>query len=286
MDTGQQPSGATILASSQGRGWRGLEADLVAILPGRAEIAGTAQHRLGIHFGRPVKADCRCDGRSHRRIQKHGDIDIVPAGLDGVWEDDRACTILRLKIDTGLFRNAMIDLGRDPDRQWLVPTFQLRDPRIETIAWAIKAELEADVPSDCLYADTLAVALAIRMAEAGGARLPPQDAGQVLSPRQKSLLADFIECHLDGSLSLAELGGLAGLSLSHLKMRFRNSFGMPPHQYVLRRRVERAQALLAGSNLPMSEIAIEAGFAHQSHMANSMKRLLGVTPGEILRLRH
>lgn len=114
MNDHPQAGSATILATSRGRGWRGLEAELLRIPPGRTHIAGTPYHRLGIHVGRPVRAQCRCDGREHRRLQKHGDIDVVPAGLDGVWEDDGECMILRLKISKDLFHQAAIDLGRDP----------------------------------------------------------------------------------------------------------------------------------------------------------------------------
>ncbi|MGO7974117.1 AraC family transcriptional regulator [Rhizobium ruizarguesonis] len=285
MNDHPQTGGATILATSRARGWRGLEADLVRIPPGRTHISGTPYHRLGIHVGRPVRAQCRCDGREHRRLQKHGDIDVVPAGLDGVWEDDRECMILRLKISKDLFHRAAIDLGRDPATA-IVPQFQLRDPRLEAIVWALKAELEADVPSDNLYADTLATALALRLVEAGSGSSRPVDSGRALSPRQKRMLADYIEDNLDTSLSLAELAGLAGLSLSHLKTQFRNSFGMPPHRYVLHRRVARVEVLIRSSGLPLSQIALEAGFAHQSHMANSMKRLLGISPGTITRFRN
>jgi AraC family transcriptional regulator len=285
MNDHPQTGSARILASSRGRGWRGLEAELLRIPPGRMHISGTPYHRLGIHVGRPVRAQCRCDGREHRRLQKHGDIDVVPAGLDGVWEDDRECMILRLTISKDLLRQATIDLGRDPSEA-VVPRFQLRDPRLETIAWAVKAEIEADVPSDNLYVDTLATALAFRLIEAGSGTSWPTDIGRALSSRQKRLLADYIEDNLDTPLSLAKLAALAGLSLSHLKTQFRESFSMPPHQYIMHRRVTRAEALIRNSSMPLSQIALEAGFAHQSHMANSMKRLLGISPGAITRARN
>jgi AraC family transcriptional regulator len=280
-----RPNEALVLASSGGRGWRKLEAELVRVSPGRTHVPGAQQHRLGIHFGRPVNAECRCDGRVQRRVQKHGDIDIVPAGFDGVWQDDRECTILRMKVAPALIENAAIDLGMAPDRSHVVPTLQLRDPRLEAIAWAVKTELEADTPSDRLYADTLAVALAIRMLEAGATRQATVKAGQMLALSQKTRLVEFIEYHLDTALSLEDLANAAGLSLTHLKLRFRNSFGVSPHQYVLRRRVERARELLATSDQPASQIAIETGFAHQSHMTHAMRRLLGVTPRDIPRIR-
>ena len=64
-------------------------------------VPASINHRLGIHVGAPVNASCHCDGRHHRRVQSDGDIDIVPAGLDGDWEDDADCTILRLWVSPG-----------------------------------------------------------------------------------------------------------------------------------------------------------------------------------------
>jgi AraC family transcriptional regulator len=78
---------------------------------------------------------------------------------------------------------------------------------------------------------------------------------------------------------------VAAISVSHLKVLFRRTFGMPPHQYVIRRRVERARTLLYQGKMPLSQIALEAGFAHQSHMAQCMKRILGVTPAALIRMQ-
>ena len=153
-------SASKVILSSKGRGWRGLEAEFLRIPAGVTHVPGSSWHRLGIHFGRSVNADCRCDGRRHRRVQAHGDIDIVPMGLDGVWEDDADCTILRLRIAPELLAKAAGDPGCGPDGRSLVPRFQLRDPRIEAIGWAVKAELEARTPSDPLYAESLGLALA------------------------------------------------------------------------------------------------------------------------------
>lgn len=277
---------ADIILSSRERKWSGLEAEFLRIPAGLTHVPGSTSHRLGIHFGRSVNADCRCDGRRYRRVQKHGDIDIVPAGLDGSWEDDAECSILRLRVNPALLRQVAVDLGRDPDRAAVTANFQLRDTRIEAIAWAIKAELEAEVPSDPLYAETLGMALAVRLLEVGDQPFRAAiDTRQTLSSRQRRLLVEFIETHLDRSLSLTDLAAVVGLGVSHLKTLSRNTFGMPMHQYVVRCRVERARLLLLSSDMPMSRIALEAGFAHQSHMAHCMRRVLGLTPGAFARMQ-
>ncbi|MBN8953428.1 MULTISPECIES: AraC family transcriptional regulator [unclassified Rhizobium] len=276
---------ATPLLSSKGRGWQGLEASFVRIQAGRIHVPGSPTHRLGIHFGRAVNAFCQCDGRQHRRRQSHGDIDIVPAGLDGWWEDDRDCTILRVAVQQELVHAAAEALGRNPDTVSLAPKFQLRDSRLESIAWALKAEIESPAPSDRTYAETLGLALAIRLVEGNGhSSSGTMPTGITLTNRHQRHLADFIEAHIDQSLSLADLAASVGLSVSHLKPLFRATFGMPIHRYILTRRVERARLLIISTEMPLAEIASAAGFAHQSHMTHWMRRILGLTPGTLSRM--
>ncbi|PST21580.1 AraC family transcriptional regulator [Rhizobium sp. JAB6] len=276
---------ATTLLSSKDRGWKGLEANFLRIQAGRTHVPGSQTHRLGIHFGRAVNALCECDGRQYRRRQAHGDIDIVPAGLDGWWEDDGDCTILRLNIQHELLQSAAEALGRNPDTVSLAPKFQLRDSRIESIAWAVKAEIESSVPSDRTYAEALGLALAIRLVEGDKqTSLGAVARGATLTSRHQRRLVDFIETHIDQSLSLADLAATAGLSISHLKPLFRATFGMPVHRYVLTRRVDRARLLILSTDMPLAEIAAATGFAHQSHMTHWMRRVLGLTPGMLSRM--
>ncbi|WDZ75038.1 AraC family transcriptional regulator [Ensifer adhaerens] len=274
-----------ILLTSAGRAWNGLSADFIHIPRGRVQVPGGDMHRLGMHFGPPVNADCQCGGRRMRRVQKPGDIDIIPAGVEGSWEDDADCRILRLSFSRSLLDRVATDLGRHGDGVELLPRLQVRDTRLEAIGWAIKADLEADTPSDPLYIDLLANALAVRLIETatGGLRQAEGHSEPKLSARQLRVLTEFIETHLDKRLHLADLAAVAGLSATRLKTLFRNSTGLPVHQYVIRRRVEYARALMTTTTMAASEIAVAAGFAHQSHMAATMRRLLGATPGEIMR---
>ena len=59
---------------------------------------------------------------------------------------------------------------------------------------------------------------------------------------------------------------------------FRESVGMPVHQYVIERRVERAKSLLSGTEAPIGQVALDTGFAHQSHFTSRFKQATGRTP--------
>jgi len=88
-------------------------------------------------------------------------------------------------------------------------------------------------------------------------------------------LAPAPDCILD------RLAEVAGVSRSYLQRAFKARHGVSLHRYVVQRRVERARELLRAAALPAAEVALLTGFAHQSHMARWMRRLLGVTPRQL-----
>jgi AraC family transcriptional regulator len=106
-----------------------------------------------------------------------------------------------------------------------------------------------------------------------------------LSPWQIRKVTSFIEANLDRSIRNDELAGLARLNTSHFGRAFRNSFGEPPHEYVIRRRVERAQGLMLSTNAPLSEIALDCGLADQSHLTRLFRRMVGQSPRDWRRSR-
>ncbi|WP_341319365.1 AraC family transcriptional regulator [Paraburkholderia sp. IMGN_8] len=277
----QPHSGSRItLRSSKALGWRGFGAELVSVAAGLHRIPALKHHRVGVHVGAPVRALCMCNERRYSRIQAHGDADVVPAGLDGQWSDESACTIFSVWFAEDFARRTVEQLELKSSETRLRPQFQMRDPRFQHLAWALRAELEADDASDPLYAESLCTAMIVRLV--GGAPML-DNKRRVLAPKMAARVIDFIETHLDQRLTLTELAGHAELSVPHFKVLFRETLGMPVHQYVVQRRVERAKTLLLEGKLSASQIALETGFAHQSHMAHWMNRLLGVTPRDIVK---
>ena len=80
---------------------------------------------------------------------------------------------------------------------------------------------------------------------------------------------------------MEQRAAVARLSRYHFARQFKAATGLPPHQYVIMRRVERAKELLqAGTALSLAEVAAHVGFSDQSHFSQHFKRLVGVTPGQ------
>ena len=98
-------------------------------------------------------------------------------------------------------------------------------------------------------------------------------------------VADHIDANLGGELRLGELSGVVHMSPFHFARLFKRTAGVPPHRFVVRRRVDRAIELLAGGEHPIGEIARLVGFGTPSHFTTVFRRITGVTPTEYRRGR-
>jgi len=242
-------------------------------------------HAIDIHLGAPVQASCRIDGRERRGIQTQGQFSLLPAGVTGRWAMTRPAQALLLLLAPSLLHDTADAIGVR-GTPVLAPAIQARDPQLERIAWILRAEHDDGYPGGRLFTDSLAAALATRLL-----RLPPNPApddrasSRALPPRRLRSVIEYIEAHLDQDLTLSELATVAGFSVSHFKPLFKHAVGVPVHRYVVERRVERARRLVLEGDRSMAEIAVEVGFAHQSHMARCMRRVLGLSPSQIARSR-
>lgn len=108
---------------------------------------------------------------------------------------------------------------------------------------------------------------------AGGGRAP------ALSPAMLRRVLALIDARLDEEIGLEELCGVAGLSPWHFARCFRAATGWPPHAYVTHQRLERAKRLLRDGRHGLSAVALDCGFASQSHFTVAFRRETGVTPG-------
>ncbi|SRR5579871_30700 len=99
-----------------------------------------------------------------------------------------------------------------------------------------------------------------------------------LSPTLTRRICEYMDEHSAEKVGLDSLAVMAGLSVHHFARAFRQSVGIPPHGYLLRRRLERAGQMLRDTQAPLSEIALAAGFSDQSHLARHFRRQTGMPP--------
>jgi AraC-type DNA-binding domain-containing proteins len=131
--------------------------------------------------------------------------------------------------------------------------------------------------NDDAYEATLRLALAARLLSAQSAEAETR-ADALQKWRLKRVTA-YIDERISEALSLSELARVAGLSRMYFAARFRAATGLRPHEYVLRRRIERAKELLAQTEDALAIIAMDVGFQTQAHFTTVFKKLVGITPG-------
>jgi AraC family transcriptional regulator len=249
--------------------------------PGLCDSPAHVDHRLSIHVGKPVASVC-WEGRPRRRyVRTPGGINIVPAGAQSRWWIESPMKQMHVRVPYQSFALAARDLGFDPGSVRLDARHQVRDARIEHIGHALRLELADGNPNGRLFLDSLSVALCVQLIREFSRSAPVAAPRRItLGPLQLARVTEYIDEHLASALTLPELAEVAGTSVSYLKAAFKETFGTPVHRYVVERRVERAARLLAAGE-PISSVAAEVGFAHASHMARWMQRLLRTTPSEL-----
>jgi AraC-like DNA-binding protein len=95
----------------------------------------------------------------------------------------------------------------------------------------------------------------------------------------------WIEENAGEELSLESAAREAGLSAFHFLRVFNKVLGVTPHQYLVRTRLRRAARLLAEGNSPVTDVALDSGFADLSNFVRSFRRAAGVPPSEFRRSR-
>jgi len=250
---------------------------------GRFDSPVDGRHVLCLHLGAPVPVSYRAGRYERQGTRLHGQFCVVPAGSSTRWTLTAPATSLLLRLNASLMHETAEHMRLQAE---LAPAIHIRDPQIERIGWMMQAEEHDGHPGGRIFADSLASALAARLLalQTLAARRPAAVPVRALPAWQLRAVQDYIEANLDQNLTLAELAAVAGFSVSHFKELFRQACGMPVHRFVLARRVERARQLLQEGKLSNTEIALEAGFAHPSHMARCVRRFIGHAPAQLRKL--
>jgi AraC family transcriptional regulator len=264
--------------------WVGLEAARYHGAPA-AEVNSPAltHHRLVLVTKSPDELDLLYEGVKRHVPPPARSILLVPAGSTSFWRWSGPNDALHIYLEPGLVKRVAAEaFGLDPARLTVPPMDALDLPHLRATMLAVDAELTAGGAGGRLAAESLANVLAVHLIRHSLAprRLARGPDGALPQARLRAVV-EYIEEHLDAAPTLGELAAVARLSPYHFARQFKAATGLPPHQYVLGRRVERAKNLLqGGTDLSLAEVAARAGFSDQSQFSHHFKRLVGVTPGQ------
>jgi AraC-like DNA-binding protein len=153
------------------------------------------------------------------------------------------------------------------------------DPTMRALAMSLLPALERPAQVNRLFFEHVTLAGAAHIARTYGgmqaSRLPSRGG---LAPWQVRRATEILSANLDGEISQKQIASECGLSAGHFSRAFKESTGLAPHRWLLRRRVEVATDLLLSSRMSLTDVALACGFAHQSHFTRTFSREIGMTP--------
>ncbi|AEH86837.1 helix-turn-helix domain-containing protein [Mesorhizobium opportunistum] len=226
-------------------------------------------------------SDIHVDGRNYAHPRRNGETHVLY--LSGVEHIDFSTP--RHTIETLLPRSFMREIADDlevPHVTYLGRSaFHVTaDPVLRHLTLRTQPFFAAPETLDPLLADHFMWSLGIYVcAHYGDLGIRRRITGG-LNTWQERLAKEVIETSLVGGIGLAELAGLCGLGTSQFAHAFRKSTGMAPYQWLVKRRVERAREMLAGT-ASLADVALMSGFADQSHLTRVFSRHMGLTPGKL-----
>jgi AraC-like DNA-binding protein len=153
-----------------------------------------------------------------------------------------------------------------------------RDPMIERLARALLASEQIGGSYGRLYADGVSIAIVARLLGLNQSNAADRPKVAELAKWRLKRAMEYIEASLADSVRLADIAEAAGLTRMHFAAQFRAATGLRPHEYLLRRRIERAQEKLAGTRMSLVDVALSVGFQTQSHFTTVFTRMVGQPP--------
>lgn len=232
---------------------------------------------LFTQLSKPMKGEVDVGSGRFRRQMPRGNLILCPPNAPGDYVAEAAHELIILSVP---YRRLVemaptAHLPHDGDFGRLHAD-QFQDAFLSGAVLRMWDEVLAGHPSGALFADGVVLAIAGALARRAGVATEPVRGG--LAPRVLKRVIACMSERLEEDLRIDELASVAELSPRHFSTAFRRSTGLPPHRFLLAKRVERAQRLI-GSGVTLTEVAIACGFASQQHLTTAFKKAVGVSPG-------
>jgi AraC family transcriptional regulator len=264
--------------SSASSPWEGVLLERHDHGPHRADTHQHLSHFICLHLSEPAPVAWQSQGRHGKKIMAPGSVILVSRGTEDSISFPNAVRRILLNLEPSLLKRAFPDKdsGRDVE---FIDQWGVTDPQIEYVLRALAADLEAGIPAGRIFGESLLCALAVHLQHSYAVAPPriPQPRNGLPRVRLNRVI-EYIDANLDREIALSALAETAGMSAHYFSELFKQSVHVSPYQFVLRRRIDRARALLSDRATTVLEAAVRTGFADQSHFSKIFRRVVGVTP--------
>lgn len=275
---GKRPS-----ACSANLGWSWMHVESWRNPTGHGEIdcPGGTHHELIVPLAGASATLRRFAGREYESESTLLDeFDLIPRGHENFWRwRGVGCEYASIDIAPAFLRQ--IAEEDDDVRSGgfeLMPVAGGVDTCLQSIVVALIHEMEDQGPSGRLFAQSIMMALAVRILRRYTVQSPAIKATKGFSEKVLARIVDFIDANISRPCTLRELAVLAGCSPWAFCRRFKLTTGTTPHRFVLARRIARSKYLMSKTTKSLSQVALACGFSSHAHFASVFLRYTGRTP--------
>lgn len=275
----------SVQLSSRSLGWTLLNFERREVGPSQRDLpAGATEHLVFVSLGGGVLQRDSEEG-SKRHELSPGFVAVVPSGTPVRWQWNSRISFSLLALQPDFLRRVGEEsLGLEADEVKLAFSEREQDPAIATIAAALARETVRGDAGSRVYSESLATILAVHLLR-NYLETPSGDAAAPAPvPRAVAKAVAFIQHEHASDIGLAEIAAAAHMSPFHLVRTFKRTMGISPYQYLIQTRVNSARSLImaGGGGYSLAEIATSVGFADQSHLTRHFKKVLGMTPRQLI----
>lgn len=266
------------LQRSSGDRWPGIRLEHRRDGPGEVSEGYLLGHIIALYLSAVGPEELYWPGRGWKP-QRHAPLSmqIFPAQVPHALRWSGSMEVLALEIAPELL--ASVAGGQGARGRLELRPFAAGEDRLITHAiLALREDMHTGSKGDRLYGENLGIALVGHVIRKYSDVTPDSLNSAALPKDLLRRVLQYIGDNLETSLSLHDLAELIQMDVYRFLRLFKQSTGLPPHQYVLRERIERAKSLLRNPAVPLAEVALRSGFASQSHFATVFRRIVRVPP--------
>lgn len=235
----------------------------------------TDQVGLVLNLSGEHRVEGRMAGTARSEIPRVGSVTVMPPGCKFNLAITGDCCVLHLRLPLKRFTDVAEAFSLDASRLDLRPRLNGDDPELARAIY--QATLSDKSQQEAWIARIVELLVVANSPVRTAAALATLERGG-MSPAKLRRVLEKIDADLNLPLTLAVLAAEAGMSPFHFSRVFAGATGLTPHQYILRKRVDRSVQLLHRREWSIDSVAHAVGFLHSSHLARVMRRLTGITP--------